>query len=117
MINRYFAKIKQFSLCLWEFIEVELKYVVDRKTRVVFFMWMEKVWTAKLSEDICKPISTPLFSSLAFSDLTSLDEKLSDWNDDLPGHQRQPWREGGGRGGDDEHANGDKEKIKEFLRV
>ena len=36
-------------------------------------MWMEKV-SSKLSGDICKPISTPLFSSRAFSHLTSLDE-------------------------------------------
>ena len=57
--------------------------------------------------------------SCAFSDLTSWDEKLSsaDWNDDLPGHQRQPWRGGGRRGGDVEHENSDQEEVKEFLRV
>ena len=85
-----------------------------------FLRGWKKFGAAKLSEDICKPISSPLFSlSRAFSDLTSWDEKLSlaDWNDDLPGHQRQPWRGGGRRGGDGEHQNSDQEEVKEFLRV
>ena len=123
MVDRYFAKIKQF--CGFRIVhragsemcqsqdQLSCPFYVDGKS---FGQVVRRHLQTNLNSTFLPLLHFLIWQIWREKNILKLSS--ADWNDDLPGHQRQPWGEGGGWGGDVEHENSNKEEeVQEFLRV